>query len=512
MKSPGPFLSVVVTAGMFLAVGPCAHAKYDDENRDAPPIAWLTVVEGDIRYSPKNELLDSRKPWEQAEEDMTIDPQSALAAEDGRAEIEFQDGIKIFLAEDSILIFRSLRVRDGKLDAKVSLERGTATVFIPKTTSDSLVFGSQVHHMRLDADTFARMDSYSNGTGITARVDGGVIVEGKKELKFAKDEGLFFPAGKETPEAGVHVSAQPSWDDWADWLATHPATVIQPCGRRLTFSTQPSGCGAPLVLPWCVGLPASRPWTPDCDPRPQLSEFANLDAFHHRHHMHEHLTWVRAGGKVGYVHADPRDRKGQRPIDLKNGMLIPAKTIGAHPERIPVAPSEKVSELSRAPKEFRGGLSPELQRASPPQGWANAMRAYVAQLFNPATGRAVLGGRSGELAAHTTGSGLGAHASNVGSSETPGGHGSAGGRSGGAGSTGGHYSGGGSYIGGGASGGAHGGGGGGGGGGYSGGGNSGGGSSGGGYSGSSYSGGVSSAGGGTHGGGGGGGGGGGHSR
>jgi hypothetical protein len=502
MKSPGPFLSVVLTAEMFLAVGPCALAKYDEENRDAPPIAWLTVVEGDIRYSPNNERLDSRKPWEQAEEDMPVDAKSALAAEDGRAEIEFQDGIKIFLAEDSMLTFQSLRLRDGKLDAKVSLERGTATVFIPKTTSDSLVFGSQVHHMRLDADTFARMDSYSNGTGITARVDGGVIVEGKKQLKFAKDESLFFPAGKETPEAGVHVSAQPSWDDWADWLATHPATVIQPCGRRLTFSTQPSGCGAPLVLPWCVGLSASRPWTPDCDPRPQLSEFANLDAFHHRHrhHMHEHLTWVRAGGKVGYVHADPRDRKGQRPIDLKNGMLIPAKTIGAHPERIPVAPSEKVSVLSGAPHEFRGGLSPEFQRASPPQGWANAWQAYVAQLFNPATGRAVNGGHSGELAAHTTGSGSGAHASYSGSSETSGGRRSDGGRSGVTGSSGAHSSGGGSYIGGGASGGAHGGGGGGGG--YS-----SGASSGGGYSGG-YSGGGSSGGGGAHGGGGGGG----HSR
>jgi len=364
MKFPSPFLPVVLTVGMLLAAVPPAVAQQDDDTiAGRPAIAWLTVVEGDIRYSPNNERLDSRKPWEQAEEDMPIDAKSALAAEDGRAEIEFQDGIKIYLAEDSMLTFQSLRMRDGKLDAKVSLERGTATVFIPKTTSDSLVFGTQVHHMRMDADTFARVDSYSNGTGITARMDGGVTVQGKKETKFAKDEGLFFPAGQETPQAGVRVAAQPSWDHWADSLvAARPAMVIQPCAKRLTFSTQPSACGAPLVLPWCVGLPASRPWTPDCDPRSQLSEFANLQAFHHRHrhHMHERLTWVRVGGKVGYVHSDPRDHKGQRPINLKDGMLIPAKTIGALPEKIPVAPSEKVSVLSRPPQEFRGGLSPEL--------------------------------------------------------------------------------------------------------------------------------------------------------
>jgi hypothetical protein len=233
MKSPGPFLSVGITAAMLFTACPYAHAVHDDENGDTRPIARLTMVEGGIRYSPNNERLEPSKPWKKAEEDMGIDQKIALATEKGRAEIEFQNDMKIFLAENSILTFQKLREHHGALDTHVTLVAGTATVFIPKTTSDSLYFESQVHLMKLQAETLARMDSYSDRTAITPQADSGFVDDAHKELKFAKDQGLFFPFGQTTPNPAVQLPARTDWDQWAAWRVARSAKPFVPCPLRI---------------------------------------------------------------------------------------------------------------------------------------------------------------------------------------------------------------------------------------------------------------------------------------
>jgi hypothetical protein len=458
MKSPGPFLSVGITAAMLFTACPGAHAVHDDENGDTRPIARLTMVEGDIRYSPNNERLEPSKPWEQAEEDMDIEQKSALATEKGRAEIEFQNGTKIFLAENSILTFQKLRERHGALNTHVTLVAGTATVFIPKTTSDSLYFESQVHLMKLQAETLARMDSYSNGTAITPQADGGFVDAAHKEIKFAKGQGLFYPVGETSPQPGVQVPAQPGWDQWANWWAPHPRTSPPDCtgslGKLDPACLQAENIGQ---FKQCSSfeIPLNRGcWCPGSLACPGGAQGPFLDTNLRKHH--KHYTWVRVGKTVGFVPKNPKDRKGQPPVNLKYGLLVLSKQLGKPPERLPFNPSEKVTVLSKPPREFRDGLAPEMTRVSAPQSFARSVEESMPRGLSADGSRANGGGgansgrgESPGTSARTNGGGGKSTGEGHSSSSNSGARGSSSGGSGASGSSGGHYSGGGSSSGGG---------------------------------------------------------------
>jgi hypothetical protein len=452
MKSPGPFLSVVITVAILLVTCPYGHAA-DDEKENIPPIAHLTMVDGDVRYSPNNEHLEPNKAWEQAEEEMTIDQKSALAIENGCAEIEFQNGMKIFLAENSILTFPKLRERHGALDTHVTLVAGTATVFIPKTTSDSLYFESQVHLMKLQAETLARVDSYSDGTAITPQADGSFVDDAHKKIKFAKDQGLFYPFGQTTPDYSVQLPARTVWDHWVAWRAQHPRTGLPDCtgflGKLDPACLQAENTGQFKQCP-SFEIPLNGGcWCPGSLACPSGAQGPFLDTNLREHH--KHYTWVRVGKTVGFVPKDPKDRKGHPPVNLKIGLLIPSKEPGKPPERILVDPSQKVTVLSKPPREFRDGLAPEMTRVSAPQLFARTVEESMPRSLsadgNRANGGSGAGsGRGGSAGTSARSNGGGGKSSGEGrsSSSNSGARGSSSGGSGASGSSGGHYSGGGS--------------------------------------------------------------------
>jgi hypothetical protein len=215
--------------------------------------------------------------------------------------------------------------------------------------------------------------------------------------------------------------------------------------------------------------------------------------------LHTPCTWVRVGKTVGFVPKDPKDHKGQPPVNLKYGLLVPSKEPGKPPERVPVLPSEKITVMSKPPREFRDGLSPEATRVSAPHMFAHTSDESLPRAANAAATHADVGpgpnsgkGGSGETWARPNRVGERSSGGDRGSSSGSNGRGSSGSSTRG---SGGHSGDGYSYSGGGSSGGGHSGGGG-----TSGGGGGGGYSAGGSYGGSGgSSGGGGGVGGGSHG-------------
>jgi hypothetical protein len=173
MNHSGPLLTLILTAGFVLAPARSTAASTGNPDEKKPPLALLTLAEGDVRYSPNNEDLDPRKPWVLAEDELTIKNKSALATEDGRAEIELQGGAKIFLAENSVIVFINFSLDPASVRGEVDLVVGTATIFVPETSMDSIDLRTQAHYMRIRGGTFMRVDSYADGTLLTPEGAGG---------------------------------------------------------------------------------------------------------------------------------------------------------------------------------------------------------------------------------------------------------------------------------------------------------------------------------------------------
>jgi len=102
-----------------------------------------------------------------------------------------------------------------------------------------------------------------------------------------------------------------------------------------------------------------------------------------RHHKPP-VRWVKTGRQVGYVPLHPKDVAGKPPINLKDGIILPAKKGEAITvKRTDFKEGKPVELLAQAPKEFRSTEVEPLKIANAPQeeaysafsalGWKSAM-------------------------------------------------------------------------------------------------------------------------------------------
>src|SRR5579862_4344535 len=74
-----------------------------------PQLVRLSYVQGDVRFNRGDgKRPDLKKPWETAQENLPIEQGFALATGTGRAEVELESGELIYLADNSVLLFKQL--------------------------------------------------------------------------------------------------------------------------------------------------------------------------------------------------------------------------------------------------------------------------------------------------------------------------------------------------------------------------------------------------------------------
>jgi hypothetical protein len=169
------------------------------EKPDAP-LTRLSVVQGDVRLS----FGDGKHPnlteqWQQAETGVLLEQGASIATGDGRATIEFESGGSVYLAENSLLLFKQLSQDGDRSIARMSLVTGSATFSLKPVNNQSFFLETPTDKIEITApDTyFARMDSYLDATAITPQGDKGehVVRRGYPNLQIAEGQTMFFQRG-----------------------------------------------------------------------------------------------------------------------------------------------------------------------------------------------------------------------------------------------------------------------------------------------------------------------------
>lgn len=274
---------LVLLLPLFLPQPSNANTKDDGQ----PQMVWITYAQGQVKFSPGHDgeaKLD--KIWIEANPGQVLEEGYTLVTEDGRAEIEFEDGSVAYLADHSALQFNLLWTNEKGIYTGLGLLTGKATIaHQPPDDPHTVNFFSVATPV---SDT--RMIRQQTTITFQSMVDGAVVeaLEGDPMVEQSSAFGVLRPG-----QAMAYVKGQPpvllparketaeetDWDQWViGRLASHRALIAE--GLRESGMNEP--------IPGLAGMvengrfydcpPHGKCWQPNdspplayLEPQPMLS-------------------------------------------------------------------------------------------------------------------------------------------------------------------------------------------------------------------------------------------------
>jgi hypothetical protein len=186
-----------------------------------PQLVRVSYMQGDVRFNRGDGTRpDLKKPWEQADVNLPIENGFALATgADGRAEIEFESGSVIYVAENTVILFAQLTATNGTPSARLELVSGTITTGVKTVPGEFFIVGVPIGEFRViyPESSFVRLDSYLDGMVFTPQAESGFDFgqSGPKKIHVAKGQTLTYTDGQ-TPRIGdgAQSTVPGDWDQW----------------------------------------------------------------------------------------------------------------------------------------------------------------------------------------------------------------------------------------------------------------------------------------------------------
>jgi hypothetical protein len=215
----------------------CLHPIYTAASHAR--IIRLSLVQGDVRIlhdSKGDPLANDKAPWERAELNLPIRQHDVLATDNGRAEVEFENGAMAFINENSVLEFFDLSLDDGSLTTRLILRQGTGSFYVNPANADYFsVTGGDFTAEAAGRANF-RMDNFDDGSTV-AVIKGQVNVVHKNDTKLlAKGQSLTMSAASATANVGRASES----DDFDRWVSGREDSVVTATNAAMQYSNSSS--------------------------------------------------------------------------------------------------------------------------------------------------------------------------------------------------------------------------------------------------------------------------------
>ncbi|MGA8022396.1 MAG: hypothetical protein WB990_05480 [Candidatus Acidiferrales bacterium] len=213
-----------VLATFFLTLGIAIRSREMKASTAASTDAQLvrlSYVQGDVRFNRgDSQQPDLKKPWEQAQANLPIEQNFALATgTDGRAEIEFESGSIMYVAENSVVLFEHLTMKDGAPTTSLELVSGTVTIGLECIPHELFAIDTPIGQLQIKypESSFVRIDSYLNGMALTPQSETGwdLGVSDGSKIHILRGQTVTYEDGLPTQLAGPSKVLN-DWDRWAD--------------------------------------------------------------------------------------------------------------------------------------------------------------------------------------------------------------------------------------------------------------------------------------------------------
>src|SRR5437762_11514978 len=158
-----PSILVILLSSLFVGAHPASadssHAR----------IIRLSLVQGDVRFARETHgdpLADSKATWETAGLNLPIRQGYVLTTDNGRAEVEFENGAMAFLKENTILELYDLSLNDSARTTRLVLRQGSASFRVNPASGDYFSVTGGDFPVQSDHGSTFREDNYDDGSTV----------------------------------------------------------------------------------------------------------------------------------------------------------------------------------------------------------------------------------------------------------------------------------------------------------------------------------------------------------
>jgi FecR protein len=262
-----------------------------------PQLVRVSYMQGDVRFNRGDAKQPNlKKPWERADVNLPIMGNYALATGgDGRAEIEFERGSVIYVAENSVVLFEELTSTNGTPLTRLELVSGTITTGIKPVPGELFAIGISEGELRISypQSSFVRVDSYLDGMAFTPQDKSGFdFVQIPAKVHVAQGQTLTYEDGQAPRLSGSAQANAPSeWDRWvtaryeardtAMQAALKASGLLSPIpGLTDMYASGTFSACAPYGMCWEPSEKAMMPPTATSQARPQQAEAEQAPELH----------------------------------------------------------------------------------------------------------------------------------------------------------------------------------------------------------------------------------------
>jgi hypothetical protein len=163
-------LRLAIFVGVLCAIAPGAMRADSGHAR----IVRLSLVQGDVRFAAqfhKDSLEDSKATWEIAPLNLPIREGYALATDqNGRAEVEFENGAMAFLGPNTLVEFYDLSLDDGARITRLILRQGSGIFYVNPAKGDYFSVTGGDFSVEAAGRTRFRLDNYDDGSNVNVEM------------------------------------------------------------------------------------------------------------------------------------------------------------------------------------------------------------------------------------------------------------------------------------------------------------------------------------------------------
>jgi len=229
------FLLICALSVLFLGVSSSAFA----DNSHAR-IVRLSLVQGDVRFAPSfrdDPLTDANAGWQAAPLNLPIRQGYVVATDNGRAEIEFENGAMMFLGANTVVEFYDLSLNDGSRITRLVLRQGTSTVYVNPANDDYFsVTGGDFTVEATGRATF-RLDNFDDGSTVNIERGRANILRDKKTTPLDKGQSLSVHAGDSQDQV---VGRAADTDDFDRWVSGRVDSVVTATNYSSQYVNSPN--------------------------------------------------------------------------------------------------------------------------------------------------------------------------------------------------------------------------------------------------------------------------------
>jgi len=203
-------------------------------------IVRLSLVQGDVRFAPSfhdDPLTDANAGWQSAPLNLPIRQGYVLATDNGRAEVEFENGAMMFLGANTVVEFFDLSLRDGDRITRLVLRQGSSTFYVNPSNSDYFsVTGGDFTVEAAGRATF-RVDNFDDGSTVNIEHGRANVLRNNKSTPLDKGQSFSVHAADSAQEV---IGRAADTDDFDRWVSGRIDSVVTATNYSSQYVNSPN--------------------------------------------------------------------------------------------------------------------------------------------------------------------------------------------------------------------------------------------------------------------------------